>query len=499
VKRLAFAALALLAAGCFQPAATTPDAATVRAQVDAAAAPVLRAAHDSELGHRDAALHAGSSHMRLVGYSNGVDDSGDPAHIPASGAFNEIAVSPETAARRFAYLSAGSGDGSFGGFSIIEVTDPAHPHVVSRFAGQGGDDVEVDGDETLAFLGTQRNTPQQLAGGAAGQMDPAAVLARGIYAVDIADKAHPALAGFLPLPYNGPHTMTYVRHGDGNEYLLVCTYDLVADPNTHATAGAVVATQRMVAYRVLRGPGLSFAPVAQYQISEPPPPGRMYVPHDAKVQVHPQTGQTLIYLAYWDKGVRILDFSHPPAAAGGDAASAPMLPEVGAFTDFGPSAYNAIHMAMPFDELRPAAGADGKPSMVHVTVTEPEIVAAPDETGQITFLDTSDPGRPRMLGHWSLPPQQPPLSVSGFDFSPHNFDLWYGKVALAHYHAGVWVVDVSTPENLAHPVEVGFYMPAKPRPDSPRMQPDVWGVKEMGGLLYASDQATGLYVLEYEG
>ncbi|MES2155117.1 MAG: hypothetical protein V4510_08280 [bacterium] len=495
----------LAAAGCLQQDENGPDYTAVKGFVDASAAPVLRVDHDDPAGHTNAHLHQGSANMALVGYSNAIDDSGDPDRIPPHATYTEIAVT-----QQYAYLVAQSSDGSYGGFSIIDHTDPSQPHVVSHFSAQGGADVEVNPEETLAFLSTQRNSVQQLAGGLAAQGTPAAGVGRGIYVVDIADKGAPKLDSFVPLPYNGPHTITFFRHANGNDYLLVCTYDLVADPVTGGIASAVPVTQRLIVYLIQSSPPspvpgapvpkVGLFPVAQFQIVQSPPAGKLYFPHDTSVQVHPfQEGRTLIDLAYWDEGLRILDFSNPPPPSAAAPDALPMLAEVGAFTDFAPSAFNNIHFAKAFATPMQVASPDGRLHTAQVTVAEPEIISAPDETGQITFIDTSDPSHPSAVGHWTLPPQNPPLGVSGLNFSPHNFDLWDGKVALGHYHAGVWVIDASSPEHMKDPVEVGFYMTAKPRAASPTMQPDVWGVVQNQGLLYVSDEATGLYILQYTG
>ncbi|MFO1533943.1 MAG: LVIVD repeat-containing protein, partial [Thermoplasmatota archaeon] len=165
--------------------------------------------------------------------------------------------------------------------------------------------------------------------------------------------------------------------------------------------------------------------------------------------------------------------------------------ELSKFTDFGPAKYRAIHMCRAFPEL--TAGKQ-------ISVCEPEIGGAQD-TGYMTFLDTTDPAHPAKISWWTLPAQDPPLGVRDLDFSPHNFDVWDGKLVLAHYHAGVWVIDVHDQENLKAPKTVGFYMPAKPRADLPDqvLQPDVWGVQQKDGYLYASDMATGLYILKYTG
>jgi hypothetical protein len=491
----------LLVAGCLQSGTPRADYAKVQSDLEAAAGKVLVLDHDEPNGHFDAHLHAGAFNLERVGYSNGIDNSGDPNRIPATAYWNELAVTPT-----HAYLSAESADGSYGGFTILDTSDKANPRVIGHFNAQNGFDIELNADESLAFLASQRNSPEQVAGGLQANLDPTRAAPRGIYIVDISDKRSPTLDSFVPMPVNGPHTLTYTHHPNGNDYLLACTYDLVTDPGTGAITGAVPATQRLVVYLIaprptappplpplpaIPGPRVSLVPVAQYQILQPGATGLVF-PHDAKVAPDPlDPTKTYISLAYWDKGVRILDFSDPPQPDPTklDPSQTPQLREVGAFTEFSPSAYNNIHMAKSAGLLA------GRP----VTVAEPEIISAPEETGQVTFLDTSDPAHPQKISWWTLPVQDPPLGVRGLDFSPHNFDVWDGKVALAHYHAGVWVIDVHDDANLKAPASVGFYMPALPRAHSPVLQPDVWGVVQRDGYLYVSDMATGLHILRYTG
>ncbi|MEK6975803.1 MAG: hypothetical protein AABY18_05625 [Candidatus Thermoplasmatota archaeon] len=479
----------LLVAGCLSVGDKRPDYDGAEEQVNAAAEPILVQDHGDEAGHFDAAQHAGAFNLELAGYHNGMPGAGqDPNDITPGGAYNELVVTDD-----YVYLSRSSANGTFGGFTILshkDLNDPAKLTYVGEFDGQHGVDLEVNADETLAFLATQRNTPQQMLGAVQATQDPQSAAARGIYVVDIADKKAPTLASFLPLPANGPHTMTYYQADDGGEYLIVCTYDLITDPATGALVGVVPVTQRVLVYEIMMAPSQlplpvppTLVPVAQFQITDSPPDGKMYFPHDTRVQRHPTHdggSTTLLYVAYWDKGVRVLDFNDPAS-----------MTEIGFFTEFGPTALNNIHLTQPFeDEI------DG----FHVTVAQPEIQAAPDETGQVTFLDTSDPTNPTQLGYWTLPNgTSGRLGINGFDFSPHNFDLWGGKMAIGHFHAGIWVVDVSDEENLRDPKTVGYYMPSKPRDNAPAMQPAVWGVFEHDGLLWASDESTGVYVLRYTG
>lgn len=506
MRALPVALATLLVAGCLSFGDDRPDYDRVQDQVDAAVAPLLVLDHGTEAGHRDAAAHQGALNIELVGYHNGMPgDSQDPNAIPPTAMYNELAVTDE-----YAYLSRTSTNGTIGGFVILSHKDPADPGAltyVGEYDALGGSDLEINADETLAFFATQRNgatasdlpvpspiDPTPIITSGTTSQTPGSALPRGIAVVDIADKRAPTLASFVPLPVNGPHTLTYWTDGT-TEYVIACTYDLVTDPQTGALLASVSATQRVIVFQVQRAPATpvpgtdsvppTLVPVSEFQITDSAPAGKLYFPHDTRVQVHPTHGgggTALLYVAYWDKGVRILDFSDPSS-----------LTEVGFFTEFGPTALNNIHLAQAFDEPL------GKGKR-HITVAEPEIPSAPDETGQLTFLDTSDPTHPVQLGHWTLPNgTQGPLGVTSFDFSPHNFDTWDGKVALGHMHAGVWVIDVSDEQNLREPKSVGYYMPAKPRTDSPTLQPNVWGVFEHNGLLWASDEATGLYVLRYTG
>jgi hypothetical protein len=155
-------------------------------------------------------------------------------------------------------------------------------------------------------------------------------------------------------------------------------------------------------------------------------------PHDVSVYVHPGTGQTLAYVAYWDVGVVILDVSDPARPV-----------RVGLVDDFGPAPYRAMHMARQFPE--PIAGRV-------VVVAEPEIGAEPD-SGYVTFHDVTDPSAPHYLSAWRLPGD---ITSGAGALGPHYFDVADGRVALASYHAGFWVIDVHDEANLLRPRTVGY-------------------------------------------
>ncbi len=500
--------LLLAASGCLRDSSVDDDVAQVSETTTAAATPFLSQTHGEDSNtalHRDARLHAGSHNIERVGYSNGVDPSGDPDRIPAGTVYTELALHG-----RYAYVARVSQTPSAqggvadqtGGFVIIDIQDPANPRAVGEYQAPNGFDIETSDDGELVFFATQRNSIEELVGNYQAHNDGQEI-PRGVHVVDVRVPGETSLVAFLPIPYNGPHTIEYHNNGD-RELLFVQTYDFASNTVPSSTLGAAGAplatvyegvlpfTQRVMIYELTRDRSsgdlqVAISPVAQFQINDPPQTGKLFFPHDVFIQVHPMRGSTLMYVAYWDKGVRIVDITDLPAA---DPAlgpeDAPMLQEMGAFNEFSPSSRNNIHLAAPFGQL-----IDGR----HITVAEPEIVSA-EESGYITFIDTSDPARPDKAcstAYWTLPVH---LETTAFDFSPHNFDTFGDRVALAHNHAGIWILDAS---DLCAPRGVGFTMDVEPRTDSPALQPQFWGVFEEEGLLYAVDSSSGLYVLRYTG
>lgn len=500
--------LLLAASGCLRASPQDLSAEDVEKATILAATPFLSQSHGDDGDptlHQDASLHAGSHNIERVGYSNGVDPSGDPNRIAAGVIYTELAIQG-----RYAYLARVSTTPSAqggvadqtGGFAIIDIEDPENPRAAGEYHAPNGYDIEVSADGELVFFATQRNTIEELVGNRQAHEESQAI-PRGVHVVDVRFPGEPTLLTFIPVPYNGPHTVEYYDDGD-REFLFVQTYDFLSNTvpsTTLGAAGAPLATiyegvlpvsQRVTIYEIARDRSsgelrVSASPVAQFQLNDPPQTGKMFFPHDVYIQTHPLRGATYMYVAYWDKGVRIVDISDLPRADPNlGPEDVPMLNEIGAFNEFSPSSRNNIHLAAPFESL-----IDGR----HITVAEPEIVRA-EESGYITFIDTSDPNRPAKAcgtSYWTLPVH---LDTLNFEFSPHNFDTFDDKVALAHNHAGLWILDAS---DLCQPRAVGFTMEVVQRNSPPTMQPWFWGVVEERGLMYAVDEASGLYILRYTG
>jgi hypothetical protein len=454
------ACMMLALSGCM--GASSVDPATLRLPVSLPPVPGAPLVQDHD--HADAHLHLASQGMAPLALASGLDG---PA--PKGQAYGEVDVKDG-----FAYVCRG---GAQGGFIILDVRDPRHPKPAGQQPGVGCDDVKVNDAGDLVIYGTQRNAPSELLSAPAA---PDERLPRGLYLVNVADKAKPFVESFMPVPLNGPHTVHVVNMG-GKDIVFTQTYDWVVDAGfaTGVNTGLnLPGTPRIEIFEVARGPDGDrlLQPLAVWADPTPPPQGENYYPHDTTVQRHPLTGDWLAYVAYWDRGLVILNVNDPAHPV-----------EVGRFADTAPSKVVNLHQARPFPHL--IAGR-------HVTVLEPELPNG-DESGQFTLVDTTDPAHPQRLGYWTLPGH---LVVPGdFLFSPHNFNLANGRIYLAHNHGGVWVIDAGDAERLQHPVAVGFFQPHEGQWQGCTMAPRIWSAFYVQGFVYATDSCSGLNVLQFDG
>ncbi|MHB8604730.1 MAG: LVIVD repeat-containing protein [Thermoplasmatota archaeon] len=452
-RRVLLAALFVLA-GCVQVQSPSGPVGAVALPIFTGTNPLVQ-----DHAHNDPSLHNASFNVELVAH---VTPWGDGLHF-GNGSANELALRGG-----YAYEARG---GPEGGFAIFDIADPTHPFKVGEYSSEGCADIEVTADGNFAFCTTQRTTP------AAGDLaaDPNDHTPRGVYIVNVQDKSRPTLESFFALPVNGPHTSFYYRDTNGTELLSLETYDLTTTYAPTAPFAALPGTHAIYLTQFVVGPDgkHTLRLLSRWSVPEVPPQGKQYFPHDVFIERHPVTHRLLLYAAYWDAGLQILDITDPTNPT-----------RIGEFHDFTPSALAQLHDVRAFPTL-----IDGR----YVVAVAPEIVTA-QETGQMTFIDATDPTHPTKLGHWSLPGHM--VVDSPFDFSPHNFDIApNGLVYLAHYHAGVWVLDASSLAKMRDPPIVGFYQPHIARPHYGGIIPDVWSARVDGDYFYASDIPTGLYVL----
>lgn len=193
-------------------------------------------------------------------------------------------------------------------------------------------------------------------------------------------------------------------------------------------------------------------------------------PHDHTYQLDPIDGRPLLLVSWWDMGARIVDVSDP------------MTPkEVGAWTGEGAVRWEGnTHSAM-------LAEIGGR----RILFSTPELLS--DNPPALWAVDVTDFADPAYVGEWTAPGEH---GAEGLRLSTHNIQIVGERVYLAHYHAGVWVLDASDPAAVA---PVGWYLPHSTiEPTEPReavWAPNVWDVVVRDGAIYASDSHQGLFVL----
>lgn len=431
--------LALLAAGCVSvpqeplDAQGDPDEAAALAALGGFADPLV-VEHD----HSDLAAHALSTPTMSLLHRETFASLGVPTP-----AFGEIDLLGENHLVVSALLN---------GFYVVDVTDAAKPVAVSYTPMPGFiADVKASESGDYVFLGIQ------LAG------------FTGVQAWNVAVKERPFLAGAFPMQ-SGCH-MLAVHAG----HLYCAPNDATVRIFQIVETPAAVA---LVPVGVYAPKGAPLTPLSVDRESA----GEEFT-HDMTVQDDPLTGEPVMFVSFWEYGVRVVDVKDPASPV-----------EVGAWTGVGAeSTYEGnIHTTM-------AMLVEGR----RVVVTVPEYATVPS----LTFLDATDYGNMSALGVWA------PKRAEDFGeddpkrFSTHNFQLVGGKAYMAMYHGGIWVLDASTLEAVAQPRALGYYLPADgPAADLPSPTaflggggPNTWDVVVKDGVILASDILGGLYALHHEG
>lgn len=422
-----------------------PGAPTVRPDFDFAHA--IEFEHD----HSDAAVHGLDYGLRQVGHTD-MTSASRPGTVP--GQFNEVSIADNGIAVVANY-------GPHRVFSVVDVSDPTNPTHVSDWwasdpltpqrsgaSSAWGLTIFPEGDLVVVSLQAMANTPM-----AEGQQGG------GLFLVNVEDPATPVQESFTSvsdpealIPV-GVHTVRVFTLEDGTRYVAA------------STANGIT-----ILYRVEgAAPARTLTEVS-----------RVKGMHDTTVQVHPITGQRLIYGA--DAGVVITDITDPAK------------PEILSQISEGVPAY---HQVVPMDVL-----IEGR----HYTVSATE--NAEGMPTPFTLLDTTDPADPVVVSQWRLPLELPTeaaeTSGNAYRYTGHNVDMDRGRLYIGHSHAGVWVLDISSAANAAEPFPIAFYQPhedvllAGPvQPFATVDVPAVWSAyRHTDGYVYVADGNTGLYVLE---
>lgn len=347
------------------------------------------------------------------------------------------------------------------GTSVVDVSDPAHPRLVTRIprpAGTHSHKVQVVGDVLLANY--ERNHWEKT---------PATAWTAGLVIYDISKRTEPRQIAFFETPGHGVHRMTYWEPpyayltGTDTGYLgqFLIIVDL-SDPSAPREVGR------------WWYPGQHAA--ADEPLTWVPTSGRRNG-QEKRIQLHHALVRgDRAYCGWWDAGLVILDLSD---------RSAPALVSQ---LDFGPAS-TATHTALPL------------PGRDLVVTTDEQLVDGPGAPRtRARIVDVSDEAHPEVLS--LIPEPAGDYAERGGRFGPHNLHemrpgtlMDPNTIYMTYFNAGLRIYDL---HDAANPVEVGFIVPEAPPGQASIQLNDL--VVTADGLIYVTDRVRGgLYVVERTG
>ncbi|HUR25839.1 MAG TPA: hypothetical protein VM327_07500 [Candidatus Thermoplasmatota archaeon] len=307
----------------------------------------------------------------------------------------------------------------------------------------------------------------------------------GVMLVSIVDPKNIEVEGYYSLPVLGAHSI-YAGDLDGQTIVIASVVNLAAQ------------VSNFWFFEVTEGP----VPLRLLSLFQDRPDGGgaalINGHNDGVVQVHPVTGQKLAYLANWHQGMIILDMANPmaPVVLGRWSDNAGLTN-----TDLVQDGTGDVHEAIPLDTTW-----NGR----HYTFIGQEILDHPSNTpsGLVHIVETTDPSHPVEVATWTLPVDV--VWDEAGVFSTHYLSFWKTTLFVAHYHAGVWAIDLSgladgeIDDADKHPPAVGVYIPANVSPQPPPKGPDDWTPTIMDtnvlhdGDMVVWDNKSGIYVVKFD-
>ncbi len=275
----------------------------------------------------------------------------------------------------------------------------------------------------------------------------------GVSAWDVTDKTNPTYLDFIAV--GGSHNI-YAQAINGTDYIFTATTAIIKFDN---------ATKKLEHVGDV--------------------PGR----HDQTVVQHPVTGDWLLFVGTAE--LTIWNVNDP---------ADPQLvyePEEGANVE-----WTGWHDQMVVPGL-----VDGRAILLLAGETGVHAGGGEVPPDVVSIVDITNPVQPVLLSKWS-PPFAVTLPYASYLYSVHEMAATpTGQVSIAWYHAGVWVIDVSTRERQGGPVTLAAYQPHEEMDVTPStfaqtpapFVPFVWSAAwSADGYLVVPDMHTGLYVLEPE-
>jgi hypothetical protein len=350
-----------------------------------------------------------------------------------------------------------------GGVYIFSLADPLKPKLTGQFrlpGNVGGDrSLMATQDANWVVLGTEVMD-------CANHVNP---FGPGLYLIDARDKTNPKLADYKP--DTGVHSVIVHRVGD-KDYAV--------------TLGGGRTENGRNIWEIDTANGKLKA-IASVPMS-----------HDGAIFDDPLLGVPLLYVANV-RDLVIYDFSNPAAPA-----------KLGSWTPPNNRDHyvHAVAMGLIDDRRILALESEDWGSLASpLWILDATDLAAIEHISTHTNLA----GAPANAGGEGGP---------SLAFSTHNPRIEDGKVYMAHYHAGVWILDVSSLDKARAPEIMGYFLPHQdnggyrpqssqsvlPIPPNPNCfggfrlheVPNVMDVEVRNGIVYAADLHTGLYVLQYD-
>jgi hypothetical protein len=455
-RRLVLAAIALglvAVAGCLGSEDAGPaDSDELPGDADGKAdAMAAMTAHGGDHDHANPAQHNVSYNAKLLDHLPFVEEGASGSHA--------LALAGDT-------LFVGSTLQGDNGFYAVDVSDPAHMEVV----GEWHDERAVGGDRSIAaseegdwvVLGTEGDTEAEEA---------------GVRLFDTSDASDPQQVDFMPLD-GGAHTVD-IKAFDGSTYVFALNYGVQIMEIVDGPEGPQLVKVGHYGYA---GPEMTDSPDYENPANYPSWGLRSAYAHDMKPIVDEEAGP-LLYVAYAYQGLHVLDVSQP---------SAPEL--VSRWTPSGEASPWYTHTV-------DADWIDGE----RVIVVGSEVFEdRHNETpSPVWILDGSDLQDPTLESTWTNPAG---VGSQNLLFSAHFFRIDEGRLHLSHYHAGSWVLDISSAEKQADPVVESAYLPNADTGHRPGTEccfgwnlagiPVTMDTVGKGEVTFAADVQTGLYAIE---
>ncbi len=390
-----------------------------------------------------------------------LEDGQDAANLDVIAHWDEPNTQEADPAGELLFVSRGDS------VTILNVTDPAEPTVEGEILDVPASlDVKVTDDGQYAFVADDQVASEEPLGGTGP-------LTGGVYVFDVSDPANPERVAYESIgPSRGPHMVTVFDVPGEGEHVFSAAGDAV------------------VIHAFDRGEG-TLEEVARYepgQLEQNRDPHvidayynlRGWV-HDMFVMTEPD-GSTFMYVAAWDAGLHIVDVSDPSQ------------PEsLGTWSDFAEDEAGNLH-TVTTEWIGDRRITVGTPE-VGFAVVGGTLYAQGEEKNTVYVWDTTDPENPELVSRWVNPVEETTgrtTTATGElpnerHTSPHNVQLEDGLAYIAHYDLGVWVIDVSTPENRTDPPVVAYYMEDDVNP---------WDVVLNQGVVYSSGN-TGVRALDF--